>query len=130
MIAQGRGSIINISSMYGTVSPQPTAYRERPQYHNPPAYGAAKAGVQQYTRYAACHLAPHGVRVNGISPGPFPHGQAARDEVFVAELEKRVPLGRIGRPEEIAGAAVFLLSDAASYITGHNLAVDGGWTAW
>jgi NAD(P)-dependent dehydrogenase (short-subunit alcohol dehydrogenase family) len=124
------GSIVNVGSMYGIVSPQPAAYEGYPQFHSPPAYGAAKAGLIQFTRYAAVHLAPRGIRVNAISPGPFPskHVQEAGD--FIAALRRRVPLGRIGQPAELAPAAVFLLSDASSYITGHNLVVDGGWTAW
>lgn len=124
------GSIINVASMYGMVSPYPEVYRDFPNYHNPPAYGAAKAGVIQFTRYAACHLADGGVRVNSISPGPFPGAAVQHETEFIDQLARRVPLGRIGRPEELVGAVVFLLSDAASYVTGHNLVVDGGWSAW
>jgi NAD(P)-dependent dehydrogenase (short-subunit alcohol dehydrogenase family) len=123
-------AIVNIASMYGLVSPQPDAYRVHPAFHNPPAYGAAKAGVIAFTRYAAIHLAERGIRVNAIAPGPFPGSAAAADEDFVAELAARVPLGRIGRPEELGAALVYLLSDGSSYVTGHTLVVDGGWTAW
>lgn len=130
MLEQGRGSIVNIASMYGMVSPQPAAYRAQPRFHNPPAYGAAKAGLLQYTRYASAHWAPHGVRVNAISPGAFPSPAVQAHEAFVGDLEARIPLGRIGRPEELAGAVIFLVSDASSYVTGHNLVVDGGWTTW
>ena len=130
MIPHGRGSIVNIASMYGLVSPQPAAYREHPDFHNPPAYGAAKAALLQYTRYAACHLAPHSVRVNAISPGPFPSPEVEEHPAFVRELKARVPLGRTGRPEELVGAVIYLLSDASSFVTGTNLVVDGGWTAW
>jgi len=124
------GSIVNVASMYGMVSPQPELYRDHPQYHNPAAYGAAKAGVIQFTRYTACHLAGSGIRVNCLSPGPFPRDEVRNDAAFAERLCERVPLGRVGSPEEIVGPALFLLSDASSYVTGHNLVVDGGWSAW
>jgi NAD(P)-dependent dehydrogenase (short-subunit alcohol dehydrogenase family) len=130
MIPTGGGAIVNMASMYGLVSPQPGAYQAHPEFRSSPAYGGAKAGIVQFTRYAACELAPHGIRVNAISPGPFPGPTVEMAADFVAELTARVPMQRIGRPEELCGAAVFLLSDAASYVTGHNLVVDGGWTAW
>ena len=124
------GSIVNISSMYGVVAPDPKVYADHPGFHNPPAYGAVKAGMIQFTRYAATHLAPFGIRVNSITPGPFPHREVQEHESFLRELKQRVPLGRIGRPEEVAGAVVYLLSESSSFTTGANIAVDGGWTAW
>lgn len=130
MAARGSGSIVLFSSMYGSASPDPRVY-EPPANPNPVEYGAGKAGVQQMARYLAVHWGRSGVRVNSLSPGPFPNSNIQRDNpAFVQRLAAKSPLGRIGQSGEIAGAVVFLLSDAASYVTGHNLAVDGGWTAW
>lgn len=128
MAAGGGGSIVNVASMYGMVSPQPEMYRALPDHHNPPGYGAAKAGVIQYSRYAACHLGPEGVRVNSVSPGPFPDPSLPRP--FLDDLTARVPLGRFGSPGELVGPVRFLLSGESSFVTGHNLVVDGGWTSW
>lgn len=127
---RGGASVINVSSMYALVSPDPRIYGDSGS-NNPPFYGPAKAGLIQLTRYLACHLAPKKIRVNAISPGPFPPEDARPSKPeFFAELERKVPLGRIGAPEELAGPLLFLASDAASYVTGANLSVDGGWTAW
>jgi NAD(P)-dependent dehydrogenase (short-subunit alcohol dehydrogenase family) len=126
----GGASVINISSMYGTVSPDPSIYGNSGA-NNPPYYGSAKAALIQLTRYTACHLAPDRIRVNSISPGAFPAAQyLERDTEFKARLTSKVPLSRIGEPDELQGPLLFLASDASSYVTGINLAVDGGWTAW
>ena len=130
MSQAGFGSIVNIASMYGMVAPQPDAYVDYPEFRSPPAYGAAKAGLLQFTRYMAVHLATRGVRVNAVSPGPFPRPEVQREAAFIDALIKRTPMGRVGRPEEVVGPVAFLLGDSSSYITGHNLVVDGGWTAW
>jgi NAD(P)-dependent dehydrogenase (short-subunit alcohol dehydrogenase family) len=126
----GGASVINIASMYGSVSPDPAVYGCSGA-NNPPYYGASKAGMIQFTRYAACHLAEDKIRVNCISPGAFPAKQyLRRDPSFHERLNSRNPLRRIGEPFELQGPLLFLASDASSYVTGINLAVDGGWTAW
>lgn len=130
MAKAGRGSIVLFSSMYGIVSPDPRIY-EAPMNPNPVEYGVGKAGIRQMTRYLAVHWGRAGVRVNCISPGPFPNPDVQRvNRSFVERLEDRVPMGRVGQSDEIAGAVHFLLSDASSYVTGHDLNVDGGWTVW
>jgi len=126
----GGASVIHIASVYGMRSPDPSIYGKSGM-NNPPHYGAAKAALLQFTRYAACHLAPQKIRVNAISPGPFPTEELlSRNSDFHAKLRKKVPLGRVGEPEELQGAVLFLASDASSFVTGINLPVDGGWTAW
>lgn len=129
--ASGDASVINIGSMYGKVSPVPEVYEKTNQPPNPPYYGAAKAGLLQMTRWLACRLGPEKIRVNSISPGAFPQWNArVQMPDFVSELDQRSPLGRIGIREEIAGPVLFLASKASSYVTGADIAVDGGWTAW
>ncbi len=128
--ATGHASVINIASMYGIVSPDPSIYGST-GLNSPPAYGPAKAALIQLTRYMACHWGPKHIRVNAIAPGPFPRDEFQREHPdFTARLSAKTPLGRVGTPNEIAGAAVFLGSDAATYVTGSVLNVDGGWTAW
>lgn len=123
------GSIINISSMYGIVSPNPRVYGKS-GFNNPPAYGAGKAAVLQFTRYTACHLATKGIRVNSVSPGAFPNKAVQKDSRLISNLKRMIPMGRIGEPEDLKGVIVFLASDASRYVTGANISVDGGWTAW
>jgi NAD(P)-dependent dehydrogenase (short-subunit alcohol dehydrogenase family) len=122
------GSIINIASMYGVIASYPGDYEGLP-LGTAPSYFAFKGGLLQLTRHLAVYWAPYNIRVNAISPGPFPKPERALPD-FISRLESRVPLGRVGRPEELKGAVVLLASDAGSYITGQNLLVDGGWTAW
>ena len=124
------GSIVLFSSMYGLVAPDPKIY-SAPMAPNPIDYGASKAALIQMARYMAVHFGPRGVRFNCIAPGPFPNPKIQAElPQFIAQLNAKTALGRIGRREEVAGPALFLLSDAASYVTGHTLVVDGGWTAW
>ncbi|MGD9592047.1 MAG: SDR family NAD(P)-dependent oxidoreductase [Candidatus Berkiella sp.] len=123
-------SIINIASMYGTVSPDPRIYGES-KMNNPPHYGAAKAGMIQLTKYMACHLAKDRIRVNAISPGPFPNEKSINDLTdFRNRLIEKTPMNRIGQPYELRGPLLLLASSASSYMTGVNIPVDGGWTAW
>lgn len=124
-----RGSIIHFSSMYGIVSPDPHIYPTENDV-NPIEYGVGKAGVLQMTRYLAVKWAKEGIRVNAIAPGAFPNSKIQEDKIFIKKLESKIPIGRIGKPEEIAGAVVFLSSDEASYVTGQCIIVDGGWTIW
>lgn len=123
----GRGSVVMIGSMYGVVGSYPDAYAGIVPA-SPVAYHALKGGIVHLTRHLAVYWARDGVRVNCLSPGPFPSGKA--DPRMVERLTAKSPMGRMGRPEELKGAVVFLASDAASYVTGQNLLVDGGWTAW
>lgn len=119
-------SIIMLGSMYGMVASYPECY-EGACAANPAAYQALKGGVLQLTRHLAVYWATDGVRVNAVSPGPYPPPTAP------AEMMKRLcaksPMRRVGRPHELKAAVLFLASDASSYVTGHNLVVDGGWTA-
>jgi NAD(P)-dependent dehydrogenase (short-subunit alcohol dehydrogenase family) len=130
MAKKQRGSILLFSSIYGTVAPNPEVYEE-PMVKNPIEYGVGKAGIVQMTRYLGVHWGKEKVRCNCISPGPFPNPDVQRRHPsFVERLAQKSPMGRVGHAEEITGIVAFLLSDAASYITGQNIFVDGGWSAW
>ena len=120
-------SIIILGSMYGVVGSYPDAYAGVVSA-SPVAYHALKGGIVHMTRHLAVYWAKGNVRVNCLSPGPFPK-ESANGEM-VARLRTKSPMERMGEPWELKGAVVFLASDASSYVTGQNLLVDGGWTAW
>ena len=130
MVGAGRGSIINIGSLYAGVSPDAHFYdhiKSDPPFLKPPAYGASKAAVVNLTRYLATLWAPHGVRVNTLSPGGV---LGEQDEEFKRKFCNRVPMGRMATAEDLRGPLLFLASRASAYVTGTELMVDGGFTAW
>lgn len=129
-VLSSNASVINVASMYGVVSPDPRIY-ESASVTNPPFYGASKAALVQMSRYMAVELGPRGIRVNTLVPGPFPSPKSQEKFPKMVEgIVNKVPMNRIGQAHELAGPAVFLASDASSYVTGSILTVDGGWTAW
>lgn len=128
-LKEKKGVILNITSMYGHIAPDYRIY-DGIEFTNPPSYGAAKAGVIQFTRYLASFLSPYGIRVNCLSPGPFPHEATQANKAFMEQLSGKNPLNRIGQPYEIKGAVALLCSNASSYMTGQNICVDGGWGIW
>jgi len=130
MLKSGRGSIINIASLYAGVSPDARFYdhiQSDPPFVKPPAYGASKAAVVNLTRYLATHWASRGIRVNALSPGGVLGGQ---DTQFSDKFCQRVPMGRMAVNDDLSGPLLFLASRASSYVTGTELVVDGGFTAW
>jgi NAD(P)-dependent dehydrogenase (short-subunit alcohol dehydrogenase family) len=120
-------SIVMLGSMYGVVGSYPEAY-EGICPASPVAYHTLKGGIVHLTRHLAVYWAKDRVRVNCLSPGPFPRDTAPA--AMVERLCQKSPMGRMGKPSELKGAIVFLASDASSYMTGQNLIIDGGWTAW
>lgn len=128
-LKRSRGVVLNIASMYGHVAPDYRLY-EGNAHAVPASYNAAKGGVLQLTRYLASFLSPHGIRVNAISPGAFPHDWQMADNEFHSRLSAKAPLGRVGEPDDLKGAVALLCSDAGKFMTGQNICVDGGWTTW
>jgi NAD(P)-dependent dehydrogenase (short-subunit alcohol dehydrogenase family) len=125
MSTQKEGSIVNMASIYGIVGPDFTVY-DGTDMTMPAAYSAIKGALISFTRYVASYFGPKHVRVNAISPGGIFDNQ---NEVFLDNYCKKVPMRRLGNPEDIAPTVAFLLSDDSRYITGQNIIVDGGWTA-
>ena len=124
MAKQKKGSIINMASIYGVIAPDFSVYNET-NMTTPAAYAAIKGGLINLTRYMASYFGPKQIRVNAISPGGIFDNQ---NITFVQNYEKRVPMGRMGSPDDIAPAVIFLLSNDSKYITGQNIIIDGGWT--
>lgn len=131
MAAAGRGSIVNISSIYGILSPCQDIYEFRRRrgeaFYKPVAYSVSKSAVLNLTRYLSTYWAKRGVRVNTLTLGGIFNDQPGE---FLTEYCARVPMGRMARAEEMIGPMLFLVSDASSYMTGSNIVIDGGWSAW
>jgi NAD(P)-dependent dehydrogenase (short-subunit alcohol dehydrogenase family) len=128
-LKKAKGVILNIGSMYGYLAPDYRIY-DGEKFANPPSYGAAKAGVIQFTKYLASFLAPYQIRVNALTPGAYPHEETQQFTDFMERLGSKNPMGRIGYAHEIKGVVALLCSDAGSYMTGQNICVDGGWGVW
>ena len=129
MLAQGGGVMVNLSSIYGLAAPDQRMYQRpgQPPQYKPAYYPVTKAGILGLTQYLAAYYAGKNIRVNALSPGGVYNGH---DEEFVRAYSARAMLGRMAEKDEMNGALLFLVSDASKYMTGANLVVDGGWTAW
>ena len=134
MIEAGKGgSIINVGSIYGMLSPIQDIYKYKEErtgipFIKPVAYSAAKSGIYNLTRYLATYWGKKGIRVNTLTPAGV--WRDTQDETFIANFTARMPMGRMSHEDEYNGAVIFLASDASSFMTGSNLVIDGGWTAW
>ena len=129
MLKAGSGSIINIASLWSYLAPDQRMYLDL--QNNPPIhYAVSKGGILQMTKYLATLWADKGIRVNAISPGWFPQKRGPERPDYMHEITKRIPMGRIGQPDDLAGITIYLASDASSYVTGQNFIVDGGYSVW
>jgi len=133
MAERGKGVIVNIPSTYSVVAPNQNLYKDGAEGEGCPAvYSASKGGIMALSQYLASYWADKGIRVNQITPhGVIPYGDLTdKDQAFEDRFSSMTPIGRLSYNHEVCGALIFLLSDASSYTTGHNLMVDGGWTVW